>query len=48
MKQTNTRDHQDAIATAFNQLLNQYQQNKSKIATKEEEAEKIKNQELLL
>jgi len=47
MKQTNTRDHQDAIATAFNQLLNQYQQNKSKIATKEEEAEKIKNQELL-
>ena len=47
MKQTKTRDHQDAIATAFNQLLNQYQQNKSKIATKEEEAAKIKNQELL-
>lgn len=37
----------DAIAIAFKQLLDQYQQNEHKIATKEEEAEKEKNKELL-
>ncbi len=36
-----------AIATAFNQLLAEYQQTKARIATKEEENEKAKNQELL-
>ena len=47
MNQPNTRDNKDAIATAFNQLLNQYQQSESRIATKEEEASKKKNQQLL-
>ena len=35
------------IAKAFTSLLEQYQQGKSKIATKEEEAQKKQNQELL-
>ena len=35
------------IAKAFASLLEEYQQNKSKIATKEEEAQKKQNQELL-
>ena len=47
MNQSNIRDRKDNITTAFNQLLNQYQQSESKIATKEEEAEKNKNQQLL-
>ncbi len=47
MKQPNLKDSKDAICTAFNQLLNQYQKSESKIATKEEEAEKNKNQQLL-
>ena len=47
MNQPNVRDSKDSICTAFNQLLNQYQKSESKIATKEEEAEKAKNQQLL-
>lgn len=54
MSQHNAKENTEVIATtsseiaiAFNKLLNQYQQNKSKIATKEEEAEKTKNQDLL-
>ncbi len=47
MNQPNTKDNKDAIATAFNQLLNQYQQSESRIATKEEKAAKKKNQQLL-
>ncbi|MDJ0744236.1 MAG: hypothetical protein QNJ32_12850 [Xenococcaceae cyanobacterium MO_167.B27] len=37
----------DRILAAFNQLLQQYQKAESKVATKEEAAEKIKNQELV-
>lgn len=47
MNQTNVKDNKDAIVAAFGQLLTQYQKNESKIATKEEEAEKNKNQQLL-
>ena len=42
-----TQDSREAIANAFEQLLNQYQQNQFKIATKEEEVAKSRNQELL-
>ena len=37
----------DRILASFNQLLAQYQKTESKVATKEEVAEKIKNQELV-
>ena len=37
----------DHILATFNQLLEQYQKAESKVATKEEAAEKIKNQELV-
>ncbi|MCC0175615.1 hypothetical protein I4641_01300 [Waterburya agarophytonicola K14] len=47
MSQANARDNKDAILAAFDRLLNQYQISESKIATKEEEAEKNKNQQLL-
>lgn len=47
MNQPNVKDNKDAIVAAFGQLLTQYQKNESKIATKEEEAEKNKNQQLL-
>ena len=47
MSQTNVKDSKDTIATAFNQLLHQYQQTESRIATKEEEVEKNKNKQLL-
>ncbi|MGD1917799.1 MAG: hypothetical protein ACFCAD_02280 [Pleurocapsa sp.] len=47
MNKPNVRDGKDAICKAFNQLLDQYQKSESKIATKEEEAEKIKAQQLL-
>jgi len=47
MSLTNVKDSKDTIATAFNQLLHQYQQTESRIATKEEEAEKNKNKQLL-
>jgi hypothetical protein len=43
-----TSNSQEAIATAFSQLLDQYQQNKSQIATKEEEVAKTQNQVLLV
>ncbi|MEO1672971.1 MAG: hypothetical protein AAFR77_19705 [Cyanobacteria bacterium J06631_2] len=42
-----TQDNQKAIAEAFDQLLNHYQQNQFKISTKEEEVAKSKNQMLL-
>jgi hypothetical protein len=41
-------NNQEAIATAFSELLQQYQQNKSQIATKEEEVAKTQNQVLLV
>jgi hypothetical protein len=41
-------NNQEAIAAAFSELLQQYQQNKSQIATKEEEAAKTQNQVLLV
>ncbi|MDJ0594269.1 MAG: hypothetical protein QNJ72_30545 [Pleurocapsa sp. MO_226.B13] len=47
MSKDNLRDNKQAIATAFQQLLHQYRQGESKIATKEEEAEKNKNKQLL-
>lgn len=47
MNQEKVKNNKDFICAAFNQLLNQYQQSESKIATKEEEAEKSKNQQLL-
>jgi hypothetical protein len=47
MNQTSAKDHRNAITTAFSQLLDQYQKSEFKIATKEEEAEKNKNQQLL-
>ena len=47
MNQPQVKDNKDAIVTAFGQLLTNYQTNESKIATKEEEAEKTKNQQLL-
>ena len=40
-------NNSSAIALAFSSLLEEYQQSKSKIATKEEEARKKQNQELL-
>ena len=47
MNQEQVRDSKDVICAAFNQLLSQYQKSESRIATKEEEAEKSKNQHLL-
>jgi hypothetical protein len=41
-------NNQEAIAVAFSELLQQYQQNKSQIATKEEEVAKTQNQVLLV
>jgi hypothetical protein len=41
-------NNQEAIAVAFSELLQQYQLNKSQIATKEEEAAKTQNQVLLV
>jgi hypothetical protein len=41
-------NNQAAIATAFSELLQQYQQNKSQIATKEEEVAKTQAQVLLV
>jgi len=45
--QISVKDSKTQILTAFRQLLAQQQQIASKVATKEEEAEKEKNQELL-
>ena len=47
MSQTNPREDKQAIASAFSRLLQDFQSSESKIATKEEEAEKSKNQQLL-
>lgn len=47
MTQTPVKDSKAQILTAFRQLLAQQQQITSKVATKEEEAEKEKNKELL-
>ena len=47
MNQPSVKDNKDKIVAAFEQLFNQYQKGESKIATKEEEAEKSKNQQLL-
>ena len=41
------QNNSSAIALAFSSLLEEYQQGKSKIATKEEEARLKQNQELL-
>jgi len=47
MTQPTPKDSKQQILQAFNKLLLDYQKGDSKIATKEEEAEKAKNQELL-
>ena len=47
MIQAASLDSKDKIMTAFSTLLTDYQQRESKVATKEEEAEKEKNQQLL-
>ncbi len=47
MSQMTYPEGKDRILAAFNQLLQQYQKAESKVATKEEAAEKIKNQELV-
>ena len=47
MIQAASLDSKDKIMAAFGQLLADYQQRESKVATKEEEAEKEKNQQLL-
>ena len=47
MSQMTSPEGKDRILANFNQLLTQYQKTESKVATKEEAAEKIKNQELV-
>ena len=47
MSQITSPEGKDRILASFNQLLAQYQKTESKVATKEEAAEKIKNQELV-
>lgn len=47
MNQGVTLDGKDKIMSAFSKLLADYQQRESSVETKEEEAEKAKNQELL-
>ena len=47
MNQISVRDSKENIHTAFERLLAQYQKSEFKIATKEEEAEKKKNIQLL-
>lgn len=47
MTQPTPKDSKQQILQAFNKLLLDYQKGDSKIATKEEEVEKAKNQELL-
>jgi hypothetical protein len=48
MRVIKANNNQEAIAVAFRELLQQYQQNKSQIATKEEEVAKTQNQVLLV
>ena len=47
MNQISLQDNKNNIHTAFDRLLEQYQKSEFKIATKEEEAEKKKNKQLL-
>jgi hypothetical protein len=47
MVQAAPQDSKGKIMAAFSQLLAEYQQRESKVATKEEEAEKEKSQQLL-
>lgn len=47
MNQAVAKDSKEQILAAFNKLFAQYKNTESKVATKEEEAEKDKNQELL-
>ncbi|GAB4536326.1 MAG: hypothetical protein Tsb0014_24010 [Pleurocapsa sp.] len=47
MTQATSPDNKNTIMAAFSKLLTEYQQTESKVATKEEEAEKAKNQQLL-
>lgn len=47
MNQAVAKDSKEQILAAFNKLFAQYKNTESKVATKEEEAEKAKNQELL-
>ena len=47
MSQMTSPEGKDRILAAFDRLLTQYQKTESKVATKEETAEKIKNQELV-
>ncbi|MDJ0679300.1 MAG: hypothetical protein QNJ18_05495 [Xenococcaceae cyanobacterium MO_167.B52] len=47
MSQMTSPAGKDHILASFNQLLSQYQKTESKVATKEEIAEKIKNQKLV-
>ena len=47
MSQPNPRDSKESIVAAFERLLRQHQQSEFRIATKEEEAKKSKNHELL-
>jgi hypothetical protein len=48
MTQATFPDNKNTIMAAFGKLLTEYQQTESKVATKEEEAEKAKNQQLLV
>ena len=48
MIQAASLDSKDKIMAAFSKLLANYQQTESRVATKEEEAEKDKNQQLLV
>ena len=47
MNQALQKDTKEQILSAFYELLTEYEKTESKVATKEEEAEKEKNQELL-
>jgi len=47
MSQATPKDSKEQILKAFRQLLAEQKQIESKVATKEEEAEKEKNKELL-
>ncbi|ELR97815.1 hypothetical protein [Gloeocapsa sp. PCC 73106] len=47
MTQSTPKDTKQQIMEAFGRLLSEYQKAESKVATKEEEAEKAKNQQLL-
>ena len=47
MSQTTAKDSKNQILTAFNQLLEERKKSDSKVETKEQQAEKEKNQQLL-